>query len=491
MIGVSINDQFLSLESGLSLGIDITNPIFESRQIRDVITYPFSVSLQSRTNRKLLGWPHRIAAIDKPETISDAKINIQNTLWKVGVLKYRGQSGSVASYNFQADSGEFASLIEGVKLRELDLGSYAFAFNLDAAYPAQKYATPTIYNPKFFGTKNADYLGYINYSYNSLWPDNSTVNKHVWTAMPYLMHVLHTMFELYGYRITGSLLTDTDAGKIIMHSNFADILMPATEALPATIVNIAEHMPDMTVSQFLISIKNLLGVVFIFDSQNKTVHTISYNEISDNGTYDDWTRKAAPNYSDSPVDYKGYSLRMGQDRSDDFLDELGNDWLEERIGQGVENIDTDAAPLHTITETDTINAGREWTIPAIKQSGSSGLFDLGINKHALRLMYYQGAFDPAANATHRYGLANYTGTNYDLRWQGANGLYEKRYKSWLDFMSSAIPVQRKVSLNLADIRNLDYTRKVMIDHVKYYWTSIRLNATQKGLTDATVSLIKA
>lgn len=482
MISIKANEKWLDLDRNQKITLEITNPLFDDG-IRGLLTYPFSLNLQNNENRKALGWPDRLANVNPEESIEDVELYLKNWLYKIGVMKYRGQNAGTGSYNFQCDAGAIANLIDGVKLTDLDLGTEALSLAvLDNNFPTYNYALFPVYNPNFYGDKNDEFLDYQNY-YDGGFPSNSDFNNnHCITPFPYLVYILTKIFDTYGYSISGDWITNAEVRKIVLHSNYAIDKIIGIQNVYGDTIDFKNHVPDMTIKSFLVAVKTFLGLGLIFNSNTKEVEIVKLDDVIDTDEYEDWTSKVGKSYDDVPVDYRGVTLKCNQDQTDKYMEQYGNDWLEYRIDNGLEPITVDASTLHVKTAKDKINTSRTWTIPHVLQSGSSPEFDLGTNKHPLRLLYYKGIVSG-------YPQGHYVGDSIDLRWKGASGLYETSHKKWLDFRKYGKPVKRKVNLSILDLDRLNPKTHIMIDHLRYLWKSIRVNVTPKQLEIADAELI--
>jgi hypothetical protein len=236
MIGIKVNGLWLSIEKAQRIGIEIVNPIFELERISGVMTFPFTINLNSRTNRRSLGWPDRLQSIIKSHDIANVQLYLMGTLYKIGVLKYRGQSNGIATYNFQTDSGDFSNQVEGVKLRSLDLGTDQMDTGVTAGfYPKKSYALFPILNSEFYADKNPEYWGYINY-HNETFRFNTGASRHTRVPFPYLAGILFKVFALYGYELHGDWLQDQDTQRIVMINNYAlDLLVSGVNTFNSNI----------------------------------------------------------------------------------------------------------------------------------------------------------------------------------------------------------------------------------------------------------------
>jgi hypothetical protein len=486
MIGIKVNGLWLSIEKAQRIGIEIVNPIFELERISGVMTFPFKINLNSRTNRRSLGWPDRLQSIIKSHDIANVQLYLMGTLYKIGVLKYRGQSNGIATYNFQTDSGDFSNQVEGVKLRSLDLGTDQMDTGVTAGfYPKKSYALFPILNTEFYADKNPEYWGYINY-HNETFRFNTGASRHTRVPFPYLAGILFKVFALYGYELHGDWLQDQDTQRIVMINNYAlDLLVSGVNTFNSNITW-QNHMPDLTINELILAVKMTLGLYCKFNSFEKKVSFIALDSVVDdlrNNQYEDWSSKAVRLFSDGPTNYKGFTFEMQQDDTDKLLEDTGNDWLQYIVDGGKQKIPMRASPLRMYEGVDSQSPERNWKVPHMLQSASSPEFGLGVNLHPLRLMYYNGMVNG-------YPLGSYTGAAVDLTLQGANGIFAKRYADWVQMIKNGIPVQRNIKLNMTDLANLDPAKAVYIDKLKFAWRKISLSVSGEGINTSKVDMIK-
>jgi hypothetical protein len=152
-----------------------------------------------------------------------------------------------------------------------------------------------------------------------------------------------------------------------------------------------------------------------------------------------------------------------------------------------------------------------WTIPEYSEENDSGLNALADKSENLRLLFYRGlqeynsyikgaeggddntAAYPYATHTEIDPVGNKIG-DYSLAWDGDYGLYQQHWKKYLDFLTNAKKVIRKINLNIDDLLNLDWTKKVIItDHEaggtsEYFIKKISVNISLKGIETSEVEL---
>ncbi|MBK8884540.1 MAG: hypothetical protein IPN67_19940 [Bacteroidales bacterium] len=66
---------------------------------------------------------------------------------------------------------------------------------------------------------------------------------------------------------------------------------------------------------------------------------------------------------------------------------------------------------------------------------------------------------------------------WSLTWDGNRGIYEKLWKSWLFFLTNRKIVKRKLLLNLSDIVNFQWEKKVRIGNMLYFCNEMKVNFT--------------
>jgi hypothetical protein len=76
--------------------------------------------------------------------------------------------------------------------------------------------------------------------------------------------------------------------------------------------------------------------------------------------------------------------------------------------------------------------------------------------------------------------------NFSLFYNGVNGLFNKHFKSFIDFRISAKPVKITARLNYTDLQDIDFSRKYMINGTKYLLSEIQVSISNAGIKPATI-----
>ncbi len=221
----------------------------------------------------------------------------------VGKLKFekpthnlnRAKDGSVSCY-FLGGVASFFQDVKDIKLRSVDVGG-------DRTFPWTNYnrtggngfwqhihavidAPAASYDYAFFPVKNeawdgewanTDVMNFMQYSGgNAIFVKETTDERYanVIVPFPYLTYVLEKAVAHAGWKIEGNILADPDFRKITM-LNFKSInwgymrrqdkLLGISPTPYSNITfNLQDHLPDITLSQFLIWLKKPLWLVVRF-----------------------------------------------------------------------------------------------------------------------------------------------------------------------------------------------------------------------------------
>lgn len=334
MIDIRVNNESLDLPEGLIITLERINPFLQfSKDINGSYTFPFTVK-NTDTNARLLNYAgvyqkkingEGVDAVvyDDGIPIFKGKLKIERPLHD---LNY--SSRTTISCYIVTDVADFWQEIKDVKLRQVAVGgdrswpwdglstlpaspgfwrhihvvanaapnSYDYAF-----YPvinkgwASGTEFPEIMNMMYWDVAEAPlevrfptvYVGLASREANRIVP------------FPYLHYVLQKCFDHIGWKLSGDILTDPDFLKITM-LNFRAIDWASPGSGPNSyyaknpvVFNLQDHLPDITLSSFLIALKNRFGWWYDFDVVGKTC---TINGVVDLTTQTpvDFTEYAAP-----------------------------------------------------------------------------------------------------------------------------------------------------------------------------------------------------
>lgn len=140
----------------------------------------------------------------------------------------------------------------------------------------------------------------------------------------------------------------------------------------------------------------------------------------------------------------------------------------------------------------------QYKAPLMNQVGNCPLvYNLSGNDFGFRLMFYRGLktdsrgyYYPLASADDSdiHGVS--TG-NYSMRWDGEKGLYKVWWEDWHTFLDNAKETKWKLKLNITDILNLDFRKRIRIKSNLYFIKKLNIQFPFNGEADAEMIKITA
>lgn len=151
---------------------------------------------------------------------------------------------------------------------------------------------------------------------------------------------------------------------------------------------------------------------------------------------------------------------------------------------------------------DTSKAGRNWLVPAVEQRLSDPTQDvhaLGMNPiEQLRLLFYRGlqqdstgdTYPLLSNDVYDYHGDTITGALMREALDGANGIFDVWYASWVRVLQKSRTCKKRVRLPLHVLRNFRWDRKLRIDGQHYLCREIDVEFTTTGMGVPVLDLLR-
>lgn len=364
---------------------------------------------------------------------------------------------------------------------------------------------------------------------------------------PYLHYVLTSAVEHAGWIIDGDILSDADFLKITM-INFRAIdycFAKVTSGVYGTVYrdpvvfNLQDHLPDITVSAFLIALKNRFGWWYDIDNTSKK---ITIREVKDlvSAPAEDFTAYSSPLIIKNIVqDHPIYALRSGTGGALSFsavelqadVDSVADlpaaaEALYGHVRLVVEensyyicqqNEDTEAWEWvlldHNIYDyepegftneikTDAQLVGNEYHseyldyIPRIDMQGEwNGRTDGEDASWGIYLVFYYGprdnkSGDPYPFASHHiYDSAGVKVGNWSLAFKAKDadanevGLYDLNWAKFLNMLDSPEEVEHTLYLPLHKYLQLDFSDRITINGIELFIKQIKASIPYKGVVN--------
>jgi hypothetical protein len=479
MIQVIINDKQFDIEESLKFSFKAKNPFLANAELPGTLVYQVNGSI-SDNNRIITDYADQLGNINRKLKFENVVIKIGGLVWKTGVFILRSAGEGGYSFSFSADAGDAKTKIENLKLTDLPLETGVTVDDQSTDYyPTAKHVFFPVYNPDYYGNKNTDYTGYMNYFHNGSFGTNATLNQHTKVPFIYAMHVFLACFNLMEYELEGDILTDEDANRMVLFNTTSldEINGSGLNTMKATF-DYADHLPDVGIANFIIDTCIAWGVTPLFNSKKRAVKLVSTEAHFNDYTAKDFNAKVSSGNTITPNDYQGVTFIMKGDSRDKALEENA-DWLEFEQGAGKEVFATDFSTLQVALMEDTINT-KNWTVPNVLQAGNSPAFELNNKQKSLRFLYFTGVKEDSA--TNNYPQGHYQGVDVNLRWEGFTGLVEKRYKAWLAYKATTENVDFELNITLEDLLNFSFENKLMAYYKRFIVAEYSASVGNEGIS---------
>ncbi len=472
MISITVDDQLIDINESASFSIGGKSPFTVPGELYGPKVYNVS-ALDSRRNAQVFRFANLLNNTDRVKAYGNVQIRFADLLWKIGTMKLRDFSGAY-NFSFHSDAGDIEAKIKNRTLVGLDLGSAVSDMNITAIYPAANHVYFTVKNTNFYGNKNPLHNGYINLYdpvANRLYNPTDDGDTYTITPFPFLLYVLDTIFKDMGYfGITGDWTEDANIRRVVIYNNY--------DHRTGTITY-NRHVPPVSVGSFLIDVAINFGITFNVNPVTRLVEIVQIKDWLNDQAYTDLNNRANRGYKVEPNANDGFRFWMREDSADELV-RINPSWMDVRVGNGSETVETGASPLSMITETNPL--GGEWTIPHMDQAGSGPEFELELEaRGGLRFILFDGMkTDSLGNA---YPQGHFMRPGFSLRWGGADGIINRCYAEWMDWKSYTEYMERTVELTLVELLQLDTSRKVMIDNLKWVVDEYEASIQTKGNAD--------
>jgi hypothetical protein len=310
MLGLKINNEFLDLLPGTSLEFEQNNPYLQfDTNIVGEYSLPFEV-LANAKNMKLLKYAGLIQTkIDNKGIEASAyHEGFQHSTGKLKIEKptlhlNNAKHGRISCYYLMGISS-FYQDAKNQRLKEVDVGGIR-TFSDDNFNRSGSgfwgHVHKVIDAPAGYGTSGYDYAFYpvLNESYgrnpnrefevmNSMEytggvlhaakVSSDNVRPNAICPFAYVKYVLIKAIEHCGWRIEGDILQDPQFCKATMINSLSISWATGLQLGPFFIrikspvkFNLADHLPDWSVPELLIALKNRFGWWYDFDKKNKLI----------------------------------------------------------------------------------------------------------------------------------------------------------------------------------------------------------------------------
>lgn len=118
MIGLKVNGEFLDLDEGTKVRLQMNSPVIDRKIFPGEYSFPFRIPATAR-NLRLTGYRHLPESAGKPDQVVEAVLYVHNVVFNKGFLQTNYSGSPFIDINFIINSSKF-SLIKDVSIRDLE-----------------------------------------------------------------------------------------------------------------------------------------------------------------------------------------------------------------------------------------------------------------------------------------------------------------------------------------------------------------------------------
>lgn len=366
-----------------------------------------------------------------------------------------------------------------------------FSFTNDEATTVAReiytHRAETYINP--YGTRPDGTAGFLlNESTSLTLPPSTTFTGRFFgrflVPFPFLVPVLKELVKWLGFQIEGTWIDDPDVKTRVFYNTYALSSMGIPTLLPMR-VKIAEHLPNMTVGEFLKAIRKYFTLSFEWKNPPGIVRINSLANILDTETTTDWSsyQTTTARKLNRP-DNQGYAVNIAEDSSDKLYKELKFN-PKYTLGEGRQNYEV---PIGTLPMWRDQNpyGGARWLVPQALQQGNvrdkiyqrSGAYTTSspaAHEWGLRLLSYRGMQPDAAGKLYPmltsgvYNVQNKRiGNSCDDSRQRLS-VYQQHIRRYLTLTDATRPMQQQLLLPIAELQHFGFDRLLGLRGMNRVW----------------------
>lgn len=347
-------------------------------------------------------------------------------------------------------------------------------------YPDRLICFPNVMNKNHFGDLIPEFTGWINYYHINQYFINYTSaqafagNKYAVMPFVFALTVLDKIFDACGISITGPLVTEERFQRIIIDNNFSlgkewyDPVSEDTILVVNDRISIANHLPSMTVGEFLTGYRNKFNAYFAPDPDLRTMSIKLKEDVITDQVRNDWSEKEyMPNPTSEFKLIDGVTLTSPGDESDEYSGSYPVPYNEDLpqnsdyvIGNG-KTIISSVFGCPSVYKVEVISGlSPKAKAPYKFQFGSGNEFEQRLNEFSPGLLIYKGIAQDENGEDYVYATNDHLNendeddsSNISLQW---DKLYELFFAKWLDFELNSAQIRIGFNLPVADLMGFKF-----------------------------------
>lgn len=456
-----MNDYYLKLDGqqvdmspGQSVTLERYNAIFDFDTIRGGKVLDFTLPF-SQKNDALFNWfsYHQSMYLKKKYYCEKYSEGI---LFEKGFVELLEVTEAGYQVYFTQNLGDFFGDYQNTHLDLIDFGSEPVNLKVDYAYETDRVAYPSVKNRAFFGDNvKAGFNGIVNEVVGGSYTAGSP-------KVPFVS--LKYVFERIGV-----LCNVRFSGEFFQSEWYKRGLIDNTFALDgATVVHYRNHLPKLTIPEFLKELGKLLNITIYIDTVSRVIRLSFREERMKQETHMNLTSKVLPSRVRKPATATRLELDWELDSADNLMKVVPFDFSKYQ-STGESDVFFSLKTKFSTRLKDEASG-----LAICEQIGISSEFNQQGNNFSPKLLLWNGVVNGIPVATNEFG-------DYRLAWHGPRNIVTSNwsyYEAWRKTAAMRIVAAR---LNAADLATLDFHRTggesslVHIQGRDYYIDNIRIN----------------
>jgi hypothetical protein len=360
-------------------------------------SYPIKFPLEP--NERFLQSSYRPESA-RPVMELTVNVRLEGVLYRRCVLEYRVNEGEGDGF-LKIDAGEVWNKLRNLSLPDavadlLNLGTtpmgLAARMKEIALMPANQFPCTffPIRNEAFFEADldATKVPGFVRQPYVNAWGlllnigwgfkiDSATVKGYPVVPQFYLCWVLEQVFARAGYRVEGDWFADPETQRLtILNMTAMAVQRIGIANVLSHFVVPGQHLPKISVGDFLKAIRQRYGLLFSFDGNKQVVTIRQFRKVASSPAVD-LTPYLAGKYSIDAPKNTGFTLVDSVDAQDElYKDADGNDVRPVTVSVGgVSGTDREEVQLKLGTAQVVYEPGHDggvyWNVPTVRQPGNT------------------------------------------------------------------------------------------------------------------------
>lgn len=445
MFEITIDGQKADLKVGESVVLERHNPLLNFDTIPGAIVNDFELPFSPKNDRIFDFAVHPQTRFTKRSYYCEKKA--EGVVIEKGTIELLDiQDNYIAA--FSSNLSEFFGDYQRIMLNKLPLGSETIPVSPEKNpnYLTAKYCWPTILNAEFYGTEvQAGWNGKMNE-----WA-GSGLNANARVPMLFFRFVMDKLATLCNFTYSGTFVDSAIFKRVIVYNTFS--------LDDATSISYANHLPELSVIDFFLELRKLLNLRITLNPASRVVSIDFGDAYFAKAAKLDWTTKAVPTKSRSPIRDNRLELDWDIDSNDGILKVVPADFdVYRTAGDGF------LFPIKSAFSTLQKDAGG---FSITRQKGITPRFAQGGEKFAPRLLFW----NDNSIATNEHDI-------YRLAMHGTNSIPKRFWANFENFRLNTAYKINPISLNAVDVAAINWVepdtqnvvyikgKEYMIDYLK-------------------------